>query len=100
MPGAPGVAVTPKTLPFIEAYTKRFGASPSYAGYSTFDEVHIIADAVKRAGSTDPDKIVAAMEKTDYVGVMGRVKFYGKDSPFTHGIEVGKGLITLSLIHI
>ena len=92
--GAPGVAVTPKTIPFIEAYTKRFGVSPSYAGYATFDEVHIIADAVQRAGSTDPDKIVAAMEKTDYIGVMGRVKFYGKDSPFTHGIEVGKGLIT------
>src|SRR5487761_732135 len=34
--GAPGVAVTPKTIPFIEAYTKRFGVSPSYAGYATF----------------------------------------------------------------
>lgn len=92
--GAPGVAVTPKSIPFIESYTKRFGVSPSYAGFASFDDVHIIADAVARAGSTDPDKMVAAMEKTDYVGVMGRVKFYGKDSPFTHGIEVGPGLIT------
>ena len=92
--GTPGVAVTPKSIPFIDAYTKRFGVSPSYAGYASFDDVHIIADAVARANSTDPDKIVAAMEKTDYVGVMGRVEFYGKDSPFTHGIEIGKGLIT------
>ncbi|MGH7212992.1 MAG: ABC transporter substrate-binding protein, partial [Acetobacteraceae bacterium] len=92
--GAPGVAVTPKTIPFIDAYTKRFGVSPSYAGYASFDDVHIIANAVQRAGSTDPDKIVTAMEKTDYVGVMGRVQFYGKDSPFTHGIKIAKGLIT------
>ncbi len=92
--GAPGVAVTPKAIPFIEAYTKRFGVSPSYAGFASYDDVHIIADAATRADSTDADKLVAAMEKTDYVGVMGRVKFYGKDSPFTHGIEIGKGLIT------
>ena len=92
--GAPGVAVTPKSIPFIKAYTKRFGVSPSYAGFASFDDVHIIAEAAAHAKSVDPDKIVAAMEKTDYTGVMGRVAFYGKDSPFTHGIKIGKGYIT------
>jgi branched-chain amino acid transport system substrate-binding protein len=42
---APGVALTPKTIPFIEAYTKRFGDAPAYCGYSTYDMVHILADA-------------------------------------------------------
>jgi len=89
-----GVAVTPKSLPFAEGFNKRYGNYPSYAGYTSYDEVYYIADAVKRAGSTDADKLVAALEKTDWVGTIGRVQFYGKDDPFTHSIKYGPGLIT------
>ncbi|HUN48744.1 MAG TPA: ABC transporter substrate-binding protein [Stellaceae bacterium] len=90
---APGVALTPTTVPFTEAYTKKYGVSPAYDGYTAYDDVHIIADAVKRAGSTDPDKLVAALEKTDYVGTIGRVQFYGEKDQFTHAIKYGPGLI-------
>ncbi|HZZ78799.1 MAG TPA: ABC transporter substrate-binding protein [Gemmataceae bacterium] len=89
-----GVAVTPKSVPFADNFKKRFGNFPSYAGYTAYDEVYYIADAVKRAGSTDGEKLVAALEKTDWVGTIGRVQFYGKDDPFTHSIKYGKGLIT------
>jgi branched-chain amino acid transport system substrate-binding protein len=90
----PGVAVTPKSVPFAENFKKKFGNYPSYAGYTTYDEVYYIADAVKRAGSTDADKLVAALETTDWEGTIGRVQFYGKDDQFTHSIKYGKGLIT------
>ncbi|WP_248883479.1 ABC transporter substrate-binding protein [Bradyrhizobium japonicum] len=90
----PGVAVTPKSVPFAENFKKKFGNYPSYAGYTAYDEVYYIADAVKRAGSTDADKLVAALEKTDWEGTIGRVQFYDKDDPFTHSIKYGKGLIT------
>ena len=89
-----GVAVTPKSLPFAEGFNKRYGNYPSYAGYTSYDEVYYIADAVHRAGSTDADKLVDALEKTDWEGTIGRVQFYGKDDPFTHSIKYGKGLIT------
>ena len=56
--------------------------------------VGFIADAIKRAGSTDADKMVEALEKTDWEGTIGRVQFYGKDDQFTHGLKYGKGLIT------
>ncbi|HWI27506.1 MAG TPA: ABC transporter substrate-binding protein [Stellaceae bacterium] len=91
---APGVAITPKTVPFTEKYTKRFGDTPAYVGYSTYDIIHVLADAIKRAGSTNPDKMVDALEKTDYVGTIGRIKFYGKNEQYTHGLEYGKGLVT------
>jgi len=91
---APDVALTPTTVPFTEAYTKRFGVSPAYDGYTSYDDVHILADAIKRAGSTDPDKMVAELEKTDYVGTMGRVQFYGRDDEYTHALKYGPGLIT------
>ena len=90
----PNVAVTPKSVPFAEDFKKRFGNYPSYAGYTAYDEVYYIADAVKRAGSVDADKMVDALEKTDWEGTIGRVQFYGKDDPFTHSIKYGKGLIT------
>ncbi|MBN9040605.1 MAG: ABC transporter substrate-binding protein [Rhizobiales bacterium 62-47] len=90
----PDVPVTPKSLPFAEGFKKKFGNYPSYAGYTAYDEVYMIADAVKRAGSTDADKMVDALEKTDWEGTIGRVQFYGKEDKFTHGLKYGKGLIT------
>jgi branched-chain amino acid transport system substrate-binding protein len=82
-------AVTPKTKPFAAAFKAKFGSDPAYTGYTAYDEVYIIADAIKRAGSTDPDKMVTELEKTDYVGTIGRVQFYGRDNQFTHGLKYG-----------
>jgi branched-chain amino acid transport system substrate-binding protein len=90
----PGVAVTSKSVPFADAFQKKFGNFPSYAGYTAYDEVYMIADAVRRAGSTDPDKMVEALEKTDWEGTIGRIQFYGKEDQFTHGLRYGKGFIT------
>ncbi|HUI16919.1 MAG TPA: ABC transporter substrate-binding protein [Alphaproteobacteria bacterium] len=90
----PDVAVTPKTLPFVAAFQKRFGNFPSYCGYTAYDEVYYLADAIHRAGSTDSDKLVAALEKTDWVGTIGRIQFTGKDSPNPHALKTGEGAIT------
>jgi branched-chain amino acid transport system substrate-binding protein len=90
----PGVAVTPKTLPFVDAFSKKFGNLPSYCGYTAYDDVYMIADAVKRAGSLDSDKLVDAMEKTDYVSTIGRVEFLPKGDPHVHGLKTGEGFIT------
>jgi branched-chain amino acid transport system substrate-binding protein len=38
----------------------------------------LIADAIRRAGSTDKEKIRAAMQQTNYAGVMG-----AKDMKYT-----------------
>jgi branched-chain amino acid transport system substrate-binding protein len=90
----PDVAVTPKTLPFVNAFKAKYGNFPSYCGYTAYDEVYYIAEAIKRAGSTDSDKLVDALEQTDYVGTIGRVQFKGKDSPNPHALKVGPDTIT------
>ena len=82
-------AVTPKTKTFAAAFKAKFGTDPAYTGYTSYDDVYIIAEAIKRAGSTDPDKMVTELEKTDYVGTIGRVQFYGRDDQFTHGLKYG-----------
>ncbi|HEV2161000.1 MAG TPA: ABC transporter substrate-binding protein [Stellaceae bacterium] len=96
---APDVALSPKTKPFAAAYIKRYGDSPAYVGYTTYDMIHVIADAIKReGGSTDPDKIVHGIETADYVGVIGRIKFYPRDNIMAHSLEYGPDLVTGAMI--
>jgi branched-chain amino acid transport system substrate-binding protein len=90
----PDVAVTAKTKPFAKAFNAKFGTPPAYTGYTAYDEVNIIAEAIQRAGSTDPDKLVAELEKTNFQGTIGQIQFYGKDDEFTHGIKSGSGAVT------
>ena len=91
---APDVAVTPKTIPFADAFQKKYGITPSYAGYTAYDEVFIFAEAFKKAGGTDAEKVVAALEQTDWGGTIGRIQYLGKDDPFTHGMKIGPGFIS------
>ncbi|HEY0421303.1 MAG TPA: ABC transporter substrate-binding protein, partial [Acetobacteraceae bacterium] len=93
MVSAPDVAVTPKTIPFAQKYQAKYGNLPGYAAYTSYDEVYMWADAIKRAGSTDPDKMVEAMEKTDHVGTIGRIQFLPKEDTFAHGMKIGLGYI-------
>ena len=94
---SPDVAVSSRTIPFAEAYKKRFGNYPSYCGYTAYDEVYYIAEAVARAGSLDSDKLVTALEQTDFEGTVGRVQFLPKGDPHVHGLRTGgngiKGLV-------
>jgi branched-chain amino acid transport system substrate-binding protein len=86
--------LTANTKPFIDNYVKRFGDPPNYTGFTTYDGINVVAQAIKRAGSTDGDKLVAALEQTDYVGTIGRVQFYGRDSEFTHAMKYGEAYVT------
>jgi branched-chain amino acid transport system substrate-binding protein len=76
-----GSAIASKKVPpsveFIKAYEKKFG-KPMEAGHGpgpTWESVYILKEAIERAGSLDPDAVVAEIKKTDRTGVMGRIKF-------------------------
>ena len=61
----------PEVKAFVAAYKKGTGKdSQNLHGYG-YDGIHLVADAIRRAGSTDKEKIREAMQKTDYAGVMG-----------------------------
>ena len=44
--------------------------------------------------STDPDKMVAEIEKTDMDGTLGHLEFYGRNDQFTHALKYGPGFTT------
>ncbi len=70
---------------FEAKYVKRFKQQIQLYSPYTYDAVHIIVDAMKRANSTDPAKIVAAMPATDYKGIIGETAFDAKGD-LKHGV--------------
>jgi len=67
---------TPWTMKFYNAYSKRWGVEPEGLGASSsYMAVYVLRDAIERAGSLDADTVVAALEKTDMMGVYGRLRF-------------------------
>lgn len=89
----PDSAITPFTRPFTKAYLKRFGLPPAFSGYTSYDTVHLLAEAIERVRSTNSEKLVSGLEATDHVGTIGRIKFYGRNDRFTHAIEYGADLV-------
>ncbi|MEW5921460.1 MAG: ABC transporter substrate-binding protein [Bacillota bacterium] len=70
----------PKSVEFNKKFGEKFGESArtSLAGHApgpSYDAVYVLKEAIERAGSLDGDAIVKELEKTDYQGVIGRVKF-------------------------
>ncbi|MFN9029067.1 MAG: branched-chain amino acid ABC transporter substrate-binding protein [Betaproteobacteria bacterium] len=60
---------------FVQKYKAKFNQDVQvYSPYS-YDAVFVIADAMKRANSTDRAAITAAMPQTNYNGVTGTISF-------------------------
>ncbi len=62
----------PEVKAFVAAYRKGTGKDPQNLHGYGYDGIMLIADAIRRAGSTDKEKIREAMQKTSYAGVMGK----------------------------
>jgi branched-chain amino acid transport system substrate-binding protein len=63
---------TPRNKAFIAAFkARRNGEEPDQYAQAGYDGVYLQAEAIKRAGSTDPVKIREALVKTDYTSVAG-----------------------------
>lgn len=70
----------PVVTSFIKDYKAAFGAEPStFAGHA-YDGLQIALAAINRAGSTDKEKVRAAIEQTSgYVGTGGLVSMSAND---------------------
>ena len=85
---------TPWTMRFVEAYTKRWKVEPEgYGTSSSYMAVYVLKDAIERAGSLDSGAIVAALEKTDLIGVYGRIKFNPKNHQVIPSVDPNEGAV-------
>jgi branched-chain amino acid transport system substrate-binding protein len=64
----------PKVVAFVEAYRKKYGGDPDAMVALGYDSLKLLADAMKRAGTTDPSKVNAAIASTSgFPGVTGNI---------------------------
>ncbi len=63
---------SPKAKAFVEAYTKEYGQKPEALAVLGYDAVYVLADAIKRANSTEAAKIIEALAATkDFPAISG-----------------------------
>ena len=61
----------PEVKAFEAAYKKETGTAPTNLHGYGYDGIMLVAEAIKKAGSADKEKIRAAMQAITYSGVMG-----------------------------
>jgi branched-chain amino acid transport system substrate-binding protein len=93
---AENTAVTPKTVPFYNAFVAKTGQPPIYTGAGTYDAIYTLAEAITRAGTLASDAVVAEVEKTDRIGAGAHLVFTGIDDPSKdpHDVTYGPGFST------
>ncbi|MBM4338393.1 MAG: ABC transporter substrate-binding protein [Deltaproteobacteria bacterium] len=85
---------TPWTMKFVEAYQKKYGLEPEgYGTSSSYMAVYTLKDAIERAGTLDSDAVVSALEKTDLMGVYGRIKFHPKSHQVIPSVDPNEGAV-------
>lgn len=67
---------------FVKQYQARFKDYPTKFAGAAHNALHIAVDAIRRAGAADPEKIQAALEKTDYTGLVGNIRFDEKHQAY------------------
>ena len=85
----PTSEVTDKTVPYAEAYNEAYDGFPVYSGYSAYDAMYMLKEAIESAGSVDSDEIVAELEDLSYTGTSGQLEFYGQGEEFPHDVKYG-----------
>lgn len=77
----PTVEYLPQAKAFAENYKKKFNAEPGPYSALSYDGMNLMADAIKRAGSTDRKAIIEALHKTDnFQGIAGPINFTDKNT--------------------
>jgi ABC-type branched-subunit amino acid transport system substrate-binding protein len=66
---------TPATLRFRDAFRRRYGESEKTSLYSEsgYNQVHLFAAALERAGALDPERIVAAAGGIEFEAPQGQI---------------------------
>jgi branched-chain amino acid transport system substrate-binding protein len=89
--GYPWYAIdTPAHKRFRDAYQAKFKDYPRLGSVVGYSAVQAAAAALRKAGSTDPEKLVVAMKGLSFDSPFGRITFRALDHQSTMGAYVGR----------
>ena len=75
---------SPDVAQFVRNYFNAFSLLPLTGSATAYNCVYILAEAIKKAESTDRDAIVSAMRTNEFDVMTGRVKFDKNNNPQTN----------------
>lgn len=76
---------------FLEKFQARYNKQVELFAPMGYDAVFVLAEAMKRAGSTEPAKVLPELKKTRYNGVIGPIEFDDKG-------DLKNGPITINVV--
>ena len=71
----PKMNLPPLGRKVAEAYTAKTKNAPNRLLFQAADSLFLIAEAIKKAGSTDADAMIKALEDIKYTGTRGEITF-------------------------
>ncbi|MGE3144802.1 MAG: ABC transporter substrate-binding protein [Pseudorhodoplanes sp.] len=81
---------TPEHTAFVEAYRKRWNDYPRLGSVVGYVTMHSLAEGIKKAGSTDTEKLIAAFRGLKLGSPFGPFEYRASDHQATMGAYVGK----------
>jgi branched-chain amino acid transport system substrate-binding protein len=81
----------PTGAEFSNAFTAKYKIGPSYHAAGGYAAGMILQHAIEKAGSVDPAKVSAELNKTDATTFFGRTKF--ATDPKEHGLQIGHDMV-------
>jgi len=86
----------PPSKAFYDAYKNKYKAAlqSGHGPAPAYESVYVLKEAIERAGTIQPDALVAAIKQTDRQGVMGRVKF-DKGNQVVYGTDPTKEAVAV-----
>jgi branched-chain amino acid transport system substrate-binding protein len=81
---------TPEHKAFLAAYQKKFNDYPRLGSVVGYSMIHALATGIRKAGSTDPEKLVSAFTGMNMDTPFGKVSFRSQDHQSTMGAFVGR----------
>ena len=89
--GYPWYAIDdPKHKEFVAAYRAKYGETPRMGSLIGYVFIQAIQAMIEKAGSTEQDALIAAMQDLTFESVIGPVTFRGLDHQSTLGTWVGR----------
>ncbi|MFL9875873.1 ABC transporter substrate-binding protein [Paraburkholderia megapolitana] len=80
---------TPANKTFVDAYRAKYHDYPRLGSVVGYSALMSIADGLKKAGSTDPDKLAAAFKGLNVDTPFGPIVYRAQDNQSTMGAYVG-----------
>ncbi len=80
------VSTDPELQAFLTEYKEKYNLEPNMFAVLGYDSMHIMAEAIEKAGSTDSDAIIQALAETNYDGLTGTTTFDEARNPVREAI--------------